>query len=230
MNPTIVRLGTVLAVFLSSCATTHPGNRATRLDASQQGPELDISVKEIENQSGDTFGLFDVTFENLEDDWAKIETVDVLISENDVDKVAVVVGKDLDAWTEAMKNKIEQESYNEGLLLGSLAAAGAVASALTSDSQSDAGKTVNAAGTTLVAGTLSYVVYDALKAARESVNGARRTPENHIYYSFTVPGKMFVRRWVLLKKPSKAVFDKVSFRVKTIDGRAADYMARVYGR
>jgi hypothetical protein len=184
---------------------------------------LAVSAESV-GDAADSFELIYVTFENKGDRWIKIEDVEVPIEPKDIDKISVVVGKDLTDWASAVEEREKLRQHNKEVALASVAAVGAVAAIATSKSESNTGKAVNATGGALVAGALSYALVDTISNSRTIANSPKKVPENHIYQPFSVPGKLFIRKWLLINRPSGMKIDELVLSVKTIDGERERYV------
>lgn len=206
-----------LYLGLSSCASTHPGQLAISQNTSQNLP-LKISAENIEDPKGEAFQLIDLTFENLSDRWVKIHSIKVVT--DDAMQISVVTGNDLKDWGKAMSFKLKKDEHNKSLAQTSLLLGGSVAMNAGNSSNS---KALETAGAIAIIGTSAWVVGDVIQASLASATETDSLPENHISHPFSVPGKLFIRRWVLLNKPSDFVISKLVFAVETISGEKDSY-------
>lgn len=207
-------------LFLSACASTHPGLEAQVL---KSDTSITLSAQSVDVRENDAFQLIEVTLENVSDGWVRIEKADVIINPNITDKVSVVVGDDLKSWANAMKFRLNKEQHNAALGQIALVAAGSVAAAASGNSNSNTADTAAAVGAAAVLGGYAWATVDTIKAVYRNVEGVDSTPENHLYAKMSIPPKMFIRRWVLLNKPSNGYVNKVIIKVKTVEGTEGLY-------
>ncbi len=200
---------------ISGCATVHPGNVGTAVTGKRNLP-LKVSAEVAEEQGGESFAVIYLTFENLGDRWVRIDETEIEIGASIADRVSVVVGKDLTDWACAVEERAKLRAQNE-----------AVASALTHDSASKEGQVVHAVGGLAVAGALTYAVGDAISSVKSAAESPRKAPENHVCQPSAVPGRRFIRKWVLLNKPSNERITHLVFSIRTIEGEKEQYAVDV---
>lgn len=206
----------VLVLILSGCASTHPGQMASELSGKATAA-LNISAQNIEASAKDSFQLVEVTIENPSDEWIKVSNAKVIINDP---KLAVVLGQDLRDWAQAMNYRIKKDEHNKQLALGGLALAGAAAAA-SGSSNNNSG--VATAGALLLVGTYAWAINDTINQTLRNAEGVPQTPENHLYTNTSVPGKMFTRKWLLLKKPTGLLINTLVFEIETAEGKKATY-------
>lgn len=204
-----------LAAALTGCATVHEGHKA-KVATGDSIPGLEISAQETSGGEGGAFALYTVTFENLSDQWVRIDTVEVEMSPEMAKTHSVVVGDDLVAWAEANEDKQRLEKYNTDWIKTGLYSVGIVA-ALAGGKNSVA----RPAGLALLGGTALYDVGSKVVDKRNSIIAGKTVPSKHLYAPFAVPGKLFLRRWVLINKPSNSELSNLALAVKTVDGRTS---------
>lgn len=203
------------AGFLFSCASTHPGNQGKALGNSNLPLTVSAQTLNDPNARKEPFQLVEVTFENTSDNWVKISESRLIIKNPAESKISVVLGKDLDYWAEAMKARLDKDQYNEEWIKTGIVTAGAIAMAA-GRHNNDSG--LAAAGALAVVGTTAWAVTDAIRFSLNKAEGVNKTPDNHLYHDFTVPPKMFIRRWLLVNKPSTQVINKLVLSVNTVEG------------
>jgi hypothetical protein len=206
-----------IAAVLTSCASTHPGISATSISNNSNLP-LKISAENVDEPSGTAFQLISFTFENLSDRWVRINSVKVLTDESS--RMSVVTGNDLKDWGKAMSFKLKKDEHNDSMAQTSLLLAGAAAMSAGSGSDNS---NLATAGAIAMIGSSAWVVGDVIKASLVAATQAETLPDNHVSHPFSVPGKLFIRRWVLLNKPSDSVVRKVAIDVETIGGERDTY-------
>jgi len=203
---------------LNACATTHPGKMGASLKNSNI--PLKISAQKVDQKENEAFQLVDVTIENMSDIWLKIHSVRMVINDPSISKVSVVMGRDLKDWALAMEARVRKESYNTNMAMVGLAAVGAAATAYgLYDDKPD----VAIAGAATLVGAGAWAATNKSKSNLKKATTSDTLPNNHLYQTFSVPAKMFARRWVLLNKPSDQNIDKIIFDVETIEGDKDTY-------
>jgi hypothetical protein len=208
----------IALLTLSACATTHPGKMGASLKNSNI--PLKISAQKVDQKENEAFQLVDVTIENISDIWLKIHSVRVVIKDPSMSKVSVVMGRDLKDWALAMEARMRAESYNKNVAMMGLAAVGAAATAY---GLYDDKPEVAVAGAAALVGAGAWAATNQSKSSLKKATTSDTLPNNHLYQSFSVPAKMFARRWVLLNKPSDQIIDKILLDVETVEGEKDTY-------
>lgn len=205
--------------FLISCASVHPGNKAKSL--SPQAPlPIVVSADMVESGEEKAFQLLDITIENKSDTWFRVKSSKVVIENPVESRLSVVVGADLKEWGKAKTLKNKMDAHNTQMAMGGVALAGtAVALAGLKDGNADLVK----AGSTAILASEVWAVSEVVSQSLRNAEGAEAVPENHLYHPFSVPGKMFVRKWVLLNKPSDQVLKKLVLEIESIDNEKGTY-------
>ncbi len=218
--PSISRFIFTLALgALCACATTHPGHYGQAVSKDSKVP-LMISASNIDRNPDGGFQLIEVTMENTSDTWLRIEKTEVVIGNPAQSKVSVVLGQDLKDWATAAEFKRKLETQNQQAIQAGIAGAGVITAGL-GKARGDDGLVL--AGGLITIGTFGWALDDAIKASIASAQQSEKIPENHLYRSANIPSKMFIRRWVLINKPSKKVVDNLVLLVKTIEGEQETY-------
>ena len=75
-----------------------------------------------------------------------------------------------------------------------------------------------AAGVVTFAGTTGWIVGEVINRSQEYASKSIKVPDSHIYQPFSVPAKMYLRRWVLLNKPAGCMLQKLALSIETVDG------------
>lgn len=216
MKKNLIVIQLVLASVLAGCASTHPGEMASEISGKASVP-LNVSAQNIEASGKDSFQLVEVTIENPSDEWVKVTNAKVIINDP---KLAVVLGQELRDWAQAMNYRIKKDEHNKQLALGGLALAGAAAAAAGSSNNNQA---VTTAGALILVGTYAWAINDTINQTLRNAEGVPQVPENHLYANTSVPGKMFTRRWLLLKKPTGLLINTLVFEIETSDSSKATY-------
>ena len=209
----------VFVLFTVACATTHPGSEGKALPGEAALP-MKVSAQTIDNAKGESFQLIEVTVENLADEWLRIHNARVVIDNPAESKLSIVLGQDLKDWAQAMELRLKKDEHNRELLKIGLGAAGGVAAVVGSQTNNPG---VTLAGASLLLGTYAWAVTDVIRHGYASSTQANRVPENHLHQSFSVPGKMFLRRWVLINKPSATLINHLVIEFETVGGEKNTY-------
>jgi hypothetical protein len=209
-------------VFLFSCASTHPGNIGKTAQQNQALP-LIVSAETIDGNSNDAFQLIELTLENTSSSWVRINRGEVPIQDPST-HVSLVVGKDLRTWAQAMEQRLKKDEYNRELLQTALIVGGSVAAV--AGARSDA-PGVAAVGAATAVGGYIWAVSDTLKTALRSAEKVDELPENHFKTACSVPGKMFIRRWVLLNKPAGTMIHDFYVEIENTDGEREGYAIKI---
>lgn len=209
-----------LSATMIACATTHPGMEGKSVNATPTIP-LKISARTVENQSKGAFQLVEVTLENTSDDWVRIDHSEVLINDPAESKVSVVMGDDLKVWAEAVITKEKQEAHNKAMVQTGILAAGTAAAVLGAG-RGDRG--LATAGAAAMVGTYAWAAADVISASVDAAQGVKKVPETHLYKQVSIPGKMYLRRWVLMNKPADRIIQRVALQFETVDGTKDVYV------
>ncbi len=201
------------------CATTHPGNEG-KSTAKEPIIPLKISAQTIDDARGESFQLIELTLENTSENWLRIARSQIVISNPAESKLSVVLGKDLRDWAQAMELRLKKDEHNRQLLQVGLVTAGAAAVVAGTHNNDSSVATVGMA--TLV-GTSAWAVTDVIRQSYRTAQQVDKIPENHLYQAFSVPGKMFLRRWILLNKPSNSLVTTLVIALETVEGEKEHY-------
>lgn len=204
---------------LAACATKHPGNQAVAIGAENKIP-LKISGRIIDYDKDSAFQLIDLSIENQSDTWVRIDNARMVIDDEKTSRISAVVGPDLISWAESVREEKAREQHNTEILQTGLIVAGSVAAAAGGYNNDES---LRAAGLLAIIGTSSWAVVDSLKMSQEKAQSSVGTPADHLYSSFSVPGKMLKRRWLLLNKPSKIYVNKLVLEFETTEGEKQQY-------
>lgn len=211
-------------LFLTAgCASVHPGSKANNFSGDQI-QEMVVSAEEVTDPMEEAFSMISITFENKGESWLRIDEAEVLIDSELADKVSLIKGRDLRDWAIAMEERARVEQHNRQMSQLGLAFLGATAAAV-GGSKGHSSAYLVGAGT--VASSQVWMVSDAISYSRLNANRPEAVPEKHLNQKFSVPAKMFMRRWVLLNKPIGQRITDLPLRIKTVDGREAKLMVKL---
>ncbi|MBL7543293.1 MAG: hypothetical protein JNL11_05725 [Bdellovibrionaceae bacterium] len=222
MNVYTIILFFVSVLLFSGCASKHPGNMGEVIG--KKIILMDVSGDSNDQKKESPFQLVEITIENKSNDWIRISRAEVLIGDPAVSKVSVVMGPDLVSWVEANQYETSLKQHNQALVQAGIAAAGTgvAVSGTHKNNRSMVGAGLTAFGT---AGAMA--TSGAIKDAIKSVETANKVPNQHLYQPFSVPGKMFLRRWVLLNKPVGVLIDKLAIEFETAEGKKETYVIQM---
>ena len=205
----------LVTILLSACASVHPGKEALQIGGDMI-PGLKVSAEELSDPSEEAFSMIAVTFENQSSEWIKVEKVDVLIEEKYADKISVVVGNDLQSWASAMEAR--ESLRRQNTQTGSL---GLTLSGLTLAAVGAGAKNRGLLGAGVLAAVVGqgWRLSDSLHAWYAGAEDPKAVPSDYVTQPFAVPGKMFLRRWLLLNKPVGQQVTVLPIAVLLVDGR-----------
>lgn len=201
--------------FLTACVSVHEGNMAKSIEG-EQIPGMLISARELTDPGKESFSMVSFTIENKQESWLKIENVEVLIGSSAADKVSVVLGEDLKSWGSAMEARAAYEQHNDQMSQIGLAVLGGVAMGVGAG-RGNSG--MAAAGAAALVGSQAWAIGDAISVSRLGATTGKSIPDNHITQPFSVPGKMFLHRWLLLNKPMGQRLVSIPLAITTVDGK-----------
>lgn len=205
-----------VSAFLFSCASTHPGKEGSSISGTSRLP-IKISAQTIDKNEKDPFQLIEVTFENTSDEWLRISKNSVVINNPSESKISVVLGQDLVDWANAMEQRRKKEEHNKKLLQTGLIIGSALIGGANKDNSVGA-----AAGVTMLATTV-WMVTDSVQQQIRKAEGINQVPDTHLNHSVMIPGKTFIRRWVLLNKPSNTLINRLIIKTETTEGQKELY-------
>ena len=201
-------------LFLAACASIHEGNKAKTVKG-ETIEGLTVSAVDSSPSLNDPFALFTLTFENSKMDWLRIDSAEVELDENEAKVLSVVVGQDLRDWGTASRERLEKEKRNNRLTQIGLIALGTLASL---SGNHDGNSTLESAGIMTAAAGWGWALHDSIKNSSTSGIGLSRFPEHHLYSPFAIPGTMYLRKWVLLNRPSRYKIHSLALKIHTVDG------------
>lgn len=211
------------AFLLASCASTHPGIVAESYETNPY-KSLKISSHFREDLSDANNFYYELTFENKEGQWIRIDEADIDFPPNSGGPYNVIKGNDLVAWAESLRLKSQTRDFNEGILVAGAILGGLTMAAL--GDKNDAG--MKSAGA-MVAG--AGVVYSATKAMSGGLNSAQaaeQLPENHLFKPFVIPANGLARKWILWSVPSGKIAQYAKLKMKTVEGEQMTYLIRFW--
>jgi hypothetical protein len=218
-TPITISLGLIVS---SGCSSVHPGQIA---EASTKNRNIDMKVSAEADGEQENHGylLVYITFENTSDRWIKISEANVKISPEDADKISVVKGKDMEDWASAMKTTDKLEKHNRNVIQTAILAVAGATALGTASRTGTAMAIANDVSVAAVAGTATYMGVNAIKDSKRGQETTSWVPENHLYQPFSLPAKLFARKWILLNKPASKKINSLKFDVTTAEGESETY-------
>ena len=183
-----------LMLAIVGCASVHKGRTAKTLGSGEES-RLKISSKINGRLSSEYFGMIEFTLENLTGSWVTVDSVEILIPQENVkdEHVNFTTGEDFNVWGQAIRKRNSVQNYNSSLAFGAIVGLSSAASAL-----SDNNKTKRAADSVAVAGTAAYAA-KRLGENRNSVEGSPIYPSNHLLNkNHRIPPGLFSESWLLI--------------------------------
>lgn len=216
----VILFSIVAVLNFVGCASVHPGHKA--LTSNKVPPVLPIvvSAESVEKSQNATFQLVEVTIENKSESWFRVKSSKVIINNPSESGISVIVGNDLKDWGKAMAFKNKMDKHNSDMALGGLATAGTVA--LVAGAKNNNSNLVNAGGAAILTSEL-WGLTDIVNESLRTAEGVQTVPENHLYHPFSVPGKLFIRKWVLLNKPINKEINKIVLEIESNDNERETY-------
>ena len=157
-------------------------------------------------------------------DWVRIEAVELDMDAETAKSFSVVMGQDLQDWATAYQERLAMDKHNRELAQIAIGSAGALA-ALTGASKSN--NSLAYAGLGTMAAADIRAVSDVINGSRSAAMNPKFIPDQHLYHPFSVPGTMFLRRWVLVNKPADKMIKVLALKVKTVDGRVCHLAVKI---
>ena len=211
--------------ILTSCASYQTGNFAYR-ESGKHPAAFPITAEVDKALASDNFIVINFTFGNLSNSWKRVKKVRLKFKDKkENENIKITVGNDLTAWREGINHKVAIDKYNRDVLLGSLAMAGA-AIASTSNKSSNI-----KAGLILTSASISVGATNELIDKIDGLHRGAIVPQTHLYNPFSVPPKLYIKRWVVLEvPPTIKAPNKLWFTVDYEDGTSAEYSLKLINR
>jgi hypothetical protein len=206
----ILSLFLLMMMFLTSCATTTPGE-----EHETGTKQLRIYITENPTYSTEKIRLFQFSIKNETDQWIDIDDVKL---NNNSKEISLIVGPRLQAWLETSDLEKQVSDYNTSLALGGMMLGGVAAMGSSSPSTSTTGAMValgaiTAASVIDIQNTLGILELQKL------------LPQNHVMRPFVVPPKRVLQRWILVENNSK---EPISLQVKSKQNKEIDINLRFF--
>jgi hypothetical protein len=187
-----------MALIFNSCASYQPGKGALIVKGNHP-KNTPITGYIDKDFTTDHYVLLQFTFGNKTAEWTRIKNISIDLKTKEANSASVVLGQDLNDWSDAIQNKIAIDSHNRAVLLGSIAAAGVV----TMGASGNRGGIV--AGAALYTGSIAVLAANDIADGISDLERAKMIPKGHLYSPISIPAGLVVKRWILLKIP----YDKI---------------------
>jgi len=208
---------------LISCASKHPGNVGEVIGGKNIIP-MKVSGKTVESKLQSPFQEVELTIENMSGDWIRISRAEVLIDDPSKSKISIVVGNDLQSWLDAKQYELKMNERNSELAQTGLAAAGGV---LAAGGARSGNKNAVVAGAVTALSGLGWAMGSQYSKEDREAEAALKVPGHHLYTPFAVPGKMFLRKWLLVNKPVGTMVNNLVIEFETIEGQKERYAIKM---
>lgn len=218
-----VILSCLVVMWVIGCASKHPGNYGESIDGKKNIPVI-VSGKTVDSKPESPFQQIELTVENSSVDWVRITRAEVVIEDPGKTKISVVVGNDLVSWVEAKSYEQKMHAQNQSMAAAGLMAAGA-AVAISGAKNGNSGATQTGAATMLGAAAMHDA--NVMAKAQQAAQTALKVPGHHLYSPFSVPGKMFLRKWLLMNKPVGVMINNLVIEFETVEGVKEKYAIKI---
>lgn len=206
----------LLALFLSACASVHPGNHAKIMSGN---PDLEVSIEKNLDYSDPTNQFYTVTIENKGTEWLRVDEVDLDFSNTENVEHRMVVGPDLKAWIDSTAVRMQVKEQNDHMLDQIVGISGAVVMVASAAKGDRSGLLLGGATT---AGAAAHETFRQERQMLQAAESARMVPESHLYAPFTVPSGGFRRAWFVVHTPQKRVTAWGRLKLKTVEGKDSE--------
>lgn len=188
----------ILCSVIQACAFELPGTDAEEIKptAGSEG-EIAISLEELGGLSSDEYQAFNVSFRNNSDRWVRLEQINMAFPQLAKDP-EILLGEDLSTYLASVERRNAIDNHNAGLAAGSLYAIGLVGSAV---ALSNGNEGLGLGGLGLALGSASYGGIKAVQASRDRAQFQSSLPDNHVLKPFSIPPKMALSRWIIVRMP-----------------------------
>jgi hypothetical protein len=217
-------LSLLFALTLSSCASYQSGNAVMHISGDH--PENTPLTGYIdETYSSASYTLLQFQFGNETTEWKRIKNIKLDMLTPNGKKAQVVLGQDLNDWADAIAHKVAVDQHNRAVVLGSIAAAGAVLAVSGPKTNSRQTK----AGLALMSGTIAVQNIGDYVSRLDDLQRAQIIPRGHLYSPISIPAGLVVKRWIVLKIERGDIPNKIHFEVTYSDNKKAKYELSLNG-
>ena len=151
-----------------------------------------MSGRENNSLASEFITSFDFTFENKTSKWRRIQRVEIDFGSPEANqKLRFLVGKELLVWADSVQQLKIISDHNTSIVLGSIAAAGAIGAATSTD------RSLQKAGSGTFLAATSFLTAKSLSEEKQRREMSRLFPESHLMAEgFIVPPGLHAKKWV----------------------------------
>ncbi len=195
---------------LISCASYQNGHEAkieTNYNTTISSEDILVTADTNDEYSTDYFSYIQVEFGNQTDKWKDVKKVLLNVKGNEL---KIVLGQRLNDWSKSIQNKVDVDRQNLDMTLGlvtALAAAAAISSAKSDNTQS------TKAYLNVMAGTAIASEVNSLSDKISDIERTKIFPDSHLYSPFSLPPGLVNKRWILVQHSKDVMIDKLSFDI-----------------
>lgn len=209
----------IAMIFVTSCASYNPGSYA-KISGGEHPKNLPINAKVYNQLSHGPFTYVNFTFGNMGNEgWRRVKKVRIL-DIGGIEGARLVLGPDLNFWSEGMRRKTSIDAHNTAILMATLTtglAVGAAASGYKGNYQ---------LSTQLFGAAATFTTIQAFNQAFDEADAleiANLVPPSHIYRPFSIPPRLYLARWALFETPNGQRPKYVEFEVQYLSGKTGKY-------
>lgn len=199
-----VPLMLVCCLFLTSCASTMPGN-----DIATGNENITATIDTNRTFTNNQIQFYQFSIKNHTNKWIEF---DGAVMEGDK-SISVLVGNRIDSWIEACTLESNVSQHNMALFLGAVAVGGAAVAGASGHQQTATTGAVVALGAISVAAVQDY------QNSKKRAEFQKAFPDKHIFQPFVLPPGKVIQRWILVENASKKDF---TLKAKTKEGETLD--------
>jgi hypothetical protein len=209
----------LFVLALSSCASYQTGGDVMHISGDH--PENTPLTGYIdEAYSTESYTLLQFQFGNYTTDWRRIKKISLDMITPAGKKAQVVLGQDLNDWSDAISHKIAIDDHNKAVLFGAIAATGA---ALAVSGMSKGNFSQSKAGLALMSGTVAIQSVDQFVTNLDNLQRSQIIPRGHLYSPISIPAGLVVKKWILLKIQKEDIPNKIQFDITYENDKKAKY-------
>lgn len=204
-----------LSLLLTSCASYQAGEESVSI-GKEKISGLEVSAQKDYDLSSKYYTMVNFYFGSSNDKWQRIKKVRVKLPKKTSKEIKVVLGKDLTDWAESIKYVKQVDSWNQSMLLGSIALAGAAVSTSSHSQTARGGAIVALSSLSVMEGNRVFDKYSELQRSQ-------LVPESHLYREASIPAGLHMKKWILLEVEDNELPKFLEFEVTMKDKRKATY-------
>lgn len=207
------------AVFMSACASTHPGTKGTHVRGARSVP-LIVSAEKQDAWSTDHYTFVTFTVENDSDDMLRVKNSEMDLGSGARRAGSVIVGQDLVEWAKAHEAEMERSQHNKKVAQNALLVGGLGVGILGAATHAPS---LAILGLGAAAGGAGWSIVSGMRAGIRNAKNPKKVPREHVYAPFTVPAGMIVRKWAVIQHPRSREIKRVNLSLKLVQGVEETY-------